>query len=582
MSFISGSECSTSRNPLAHFSKHASEDKSLQRERINPATGPATSIRSQQRPDKELMEDFRPHSFNMDSLRHEMANMQNAPVQSAQPMQQMHTPKWENPQLDSAGPAWSDQFQQQQPMQQQPMQQGRMGTPVEPAMSFRPQMSYMGGPMMGSTAFRPAGMTQQRPNQRVVELDDAKWEEQFQAIEAETREASAEAVDKGKEADTAAKELSDQGDETFHGDFESIWKGIQQQVADELEMERAAHEAAGDRPIWEKDFDQFTTGRPDYGEYLFEQDNKYNEMPDPFEEGVRLMESGGKLSEAALAFEAAVRQNPNRVEAWERLGACQAQNEKEEPAIRALERAVALDPKSQSALMNLSISYTNEGYENAAYATLERWLATKYPELVGEVRDSDPNMNTEDRFALHQRVTELFIRAAHLAPEGLQMDADVQVGLGVLFYGQEDYDKAIDCFNAALAVRPDDALIWNRLGATLANSHRSEEAIDAYHRALSLRPSFVRARYNLGVSCINIGCYREAAQHLLGALALHSTDNVTPGSGSSESETTGITNESSNLYETLRRVFMALGRRDLASTVGPSMNLNSYRQEFEF
>ena len=153
------------------------------------------------------------------------------------------------------------------------------------------------------------------------------------------------------------------------------------------------------------------------------------------------------------------------------------------------------------------MSYTNEGYDTAAYLTLEQWLSTKYPSLA---MIQQPHLSSNhSRSEIHHRVTDLFIRAAQLSPHGKDMDPDVQVGLGVLFYGDEEYDKAVDCFTAALNMRPDDHLLWNRLGATLANSGKSEEAIDAYHRALDLKPTFVRARYNLGVSCINIGCYVE-------------------------------------------------------------------------
>ncbi len=48
-------------------------------------------------------------------------------------------------------------------------------------------------------------------------------------------------------------------------------------------------------------------------------------------------------------------------------------------------------------------------------------------------------------------------------------------------------------------------LLWNRLGATLANGGKPEEAIAAYHKALELRPTFTRAIYNLSVSCLNLG-----------------------------------------------------------------------------
>ncbi len=77
---------------------------------------------------------------------------------------------------------------------------------------------------------------------------------------------------------------------------------------------------------------------------------------DPFQEGIRLMEEGGNLSLAALAFEAAAQKNPDHVEAWVNLGSAQAQNEKEEAAIRALEHALKLDPNNLAALMGLAVS----------------------------------------------------------------------------------------------------------------------------------------------------------------------------------------------------------------------------------
>lgn len=108
------------------------------------------------------------------------------------------------------------------------------------------------------------------------------------------------------------------------------------------------------------------------------------------------------------------------------------------------------------------------------------------------------------------------------------------------------------------------------MGATLANNGRSEEAIDAYHKALELRPSFVRARYNIGVSCINIGCYKEAAEHILTALSMHKR-------GSEE----GV-NVSNNSWEMLRKAFIMMDRRDLADKAVVGADLNQFRPEFEF
>ncbi|KAI8851191.1 hypothetical protein BC829DRAFT_128409 [Chytridium lagenaria] len=211
------------------------------------------------------------------------------------------------------------------------------------------------------------------------------------------------------------------------------------------------------------------------------------------------------------------------------LGRVQAENEKEGPAIAALQRSVQENPTNLPALLALAISYTNESQELQSYATLERWINAKYPSVLNS--HPPPVSGTISTPAeLHSRTTDRFLEAVRLgpgaaavqSPAGMrEIDPEVQEGLGVLFYMRGEFEKAIDCFSSALGAAPDNYLLWNRLGATLANSGKSEDAIDAYYKAVELKPSFVRCRYNLGVSCINMGCYREAAEHFLGALSLH-------------------------------------------------------------
>lgn len=436
---------------------------------------------------------------------------------------------------------------------------------------------------------------------KVVELDDHSWEEQFKQIELQDQQLH------GDESQAMEPEL-DKMDEALHsetgyGDLESIWRNMQaeREANADLDDEEQAFENFDSNTFNDWGYKHGRMGpEPGAQEYLFEEENIFKDQPNPFEEGVRIMTEGGNLSLAALAFEAAVQSDPAHAEAWVYLGSAQAQNEKEEAAIRALEQAMQIDPNNLAALMGLAVSYTNEGYDSTAYRTLERWLSVKYPTVLPPDQVSAAaEMGFTDREKLHSRVTDLFIQAAQLSPDGEHMDPDVQVGLGVLFYGAEEYDKAVDCFTAALHSselgtsnrRGQLHLLWNRLGATLANSGRSEEAIAAYEKALSLNPNFVRARYNLGVSCINIGCHAEAAGHLLAALDMHKSvekqgrekaREILGDVSDERLEAMTTQNRSTTLYDTLRRVFSQMGRRDLAEKVVVGVDPDVFRGEFDF
>ncbi|PWN50225.1 TPR-like protein [Violaceomyces palustris] len=286
--------------------------------------------------------------------------------------------------------------------------------------------------------------------------------------------------------------------------------------------------------------------------------------------------------ESVLEREAAVQANPTSASAWYDLGVKQQENERESQAIAALQKAVALDPTLKDAWLALAVSYTNENDRPAAYEAIERWIGAsdRYRDVAARF-DSEYSIANETKSQVstasstsastspsiherHSKLTGLLIALARHGSEVLgEVDADVQVALGVLFNGSEDYDKAVDCFSAALSVRPEDWLLYNRLGATLSNSGRSAEAISFYHHALSLQPEFVRCHFNLSISCLNLKMYQDAVEHLFTALTLQQAESDSLPSHPELRPNNNATNNS--LWETFRVALELLNRPDLAA-----------------
>ncbi|XP_042628037.1 peroxisomal targeting signal 1 receptor-like isoform X2 [Cyprinus carpio] len=329
--------------------------------------------------------------------------------------------------------------------------------------------------------------------------------------------------------------------------------------------------------------DEFTAYGPDFQQakaavegYQFEEDNPYLSHDDAFAEGVKRMEAGD-IPGAVRLFESAVQREPDNQLAWQYLGTCQAENEQEFAAISALRRCIELKKDNLTALMALAVSFTNESLHRQACETLRDWLRhnPKYQHILEQherekeregVREREKE---RERFgsllpeALFNEVQMLFLSAAGADPTWV--DPELQCGLGVLFNLSGEYDKAVDCFNAALSVMPQDYLLWNKLGATLANGNRSEEAVAAYRRALELQPGFVRSRYNLGISCVNLGAHREAIEHFLEALSLQRQAAGDGEGGAGRGRGAAVTVMSDNIWSTLRMALSMMGESSLYS-----------------
>jgi len=76
--------------------------------------------------------------------------------------------------------------------------------------------------------------------------------------------------------------------------------------------------------------------------------------------------------------------------------------------------------------------------------------------------------------------------------EALSLLANIQARLG---HGND----ALATYEQVLAVRADDAVVFNNRGVLLQEMKRFDEALASYEKAIALKPDFVDALYNRGI-----------------------------------------------------------------------------------
>lgn len=297
-------------------------------------------------------------------------------------------------------------------------------------------------------------------------------------------------------------------------------------------------------------------------EYVFSPQNPYQNAKDPFQMGRDFFENG-RFAEAVLALEAAVSRDPQNGRAWHLLGKSHQEGDKDWQAILALQKATECDPSNLLGLVDKAVSYTNNLQKDMALDSLESWLRNnpRYSKLAPPPRAPGQDI-TQDLRDLYERqdvLIDCFVEAAQTSPDNV--DPEVQICLGLLYTLALEYDNAAQCFQAALTKMPQDYGLWNKLGATLANSGRSQEALQAYFQALERKPLYVRARANLGISFLAMRMYMDAAKQFLAALSIE-PDAV-------------------HIWTNLETAFSYMHRQDLLDKA-KERRVDLFRSEFDF
>jgi len=225
--------------------------------------------------------------------------------------------------------------------------------------------------------------------------------------------------------------------------------------------------------------------------FKFDENNPYIDVEDAYSLAVQL-NSDLKVHDAVLAIKAHLTQNPDHAASWRLLGQLYQEKDEDEKAIAYFQKAYDLDPYDLDSLLCLGVSCTNELNENVAMNHLTNWLRynPEYCDL------QIPEHQIQDPSELRDVLRTLF-RQAH---EKNPADVDVVIALGILEFGERNYQNAADLFGKAANDHPRDYNLWNKFGAAMANNLSTEEALKIYDKTLELRPNLVRTWNNVGIA----------------------------------------------------------------------------------
>jgi|GEM_PF-1439545 len=215
-----------------------------------------------------------------------------------------------------------------------------------------------------------------------------------------------------------------------------------------------------------------------------------------------------KITEAEQAFYKVIELDAHNFDAFWELGWLYQSAEQWEKALEAFKKSLPLRPEWNKYVLD-AIGEIQEklGHQEEAEES-----------LLESLKLNPNDNNTTD--ALHKladtwKLTDDWYRSIQLMQKmrdlkGENYEAEFHNRIGILYYERQEYDSAIEHYQKALNIRPEDAIQNENIGLAYEAIGRWKEAETAYSKAVSVAPEDPIRHNRLGVFYYNQKEYDRA------------------------------------------------------------------------
>jgi len=171
------------------------------------------------------------------------------------------------------------------------------------------------------------------------------------------------------------------------------------------------------------------------------------------------------------------------------------------------------------------LQFYQENFTDLAYCTQLLEKATEWQQSKNLPEDY-LLLRAKGMTAFYQsdldRAIEIFDAALAIKP-----DDYVTLRCKGISYGQkDDFERSIEIFDAALAIKPDDYVTLGLKGISYSNIGEEDRAIESYDIALAIKPNDFSALRQKGISYFNKGDFDRAIEFYDEALKINPRDYV--------------------------------------------------------